>query len=393
MYESNNQNIDSAIFSSIGAAWQWAIDNASLHPKWIEETAADLGLSELSLIEIYKRLLDQGKPAAEIREELKAQAAQVAESDKEEYSKITAGYNLQSFRDEIAKAADEERCSTGFKNLDEALDGGLYRGLYIIGAVPSLGKTTFVLQIADQIAKQGKDVLIVSLEMDRAELTAKSLSRISFELVRKCDKKGMAKTARDILDGSRQKNFIAEEIALLDQSFDLYGQFADHVYIIEGRGNFTVNEIRAAVEKHVSITGNAPVVIIDYIQKISALNLNASDKTSMDLAVKELFWTARDFNLPVIGISSFNRAKYTGRPDMSAFKESGSIEYDADVLLAMNLKGSAADGYNDQAAKQKDPREVEISVLKNRLASVGKVLKYDYYAAYNSFIEDGVVNS
>ncbi|MCL2355466.1 MAG: DnaB helicase C-terminal domain-containing protein, partial [Oscillospiraceae bacterium] len=64
---------------------------------------------------------------------------------------------------------------TGFKNLDDALDGGLREGLYVLGAVPSLGKTTFALQIADYIAKQGRDVLIYSLEMTKIRLTARSI--------------------------------------------------------------------------------------------------------------------------------------------------------------------------------------------------------------------------
>ena len=56
--------------------------------------------------------------------------------------------------------------------LDRALDGGLYEGLYIVGAISSLGKTTLVTQIGDQIASGGQDVLVFSLEMARAELMA-----------------------------------------------------------------------------------------------------------------------------------------------------------------------------------------------------------------------------
>jgi replicative DNA helicase len=59
------------------------------------------------------------------------------------------------------------------------LDDGLYEGLYIVGAMSSLGKTTFVTQIGDQIANNGTDVLIFSLEMSRYELMAKSISRLT----------------------------------------------------------------------------------------------------------------------------------------------------------------------------------------------------------------------
>ena len=72
--------------------------------------------------------------------------------------------------------------STGFENLDRLLDGGLYPGLYIIGAISSLGKTTFCIQMMDNIAKQGHDVIFFSLEMAAEELIAKAISRFTMRL-------------------------------------------------------------------------------------------------------------------------------------------------------------------------------------------------------------------
>ena len=73
--------------------------------------------------------------------------------------------------------------ATGFTELDRKLDGGFLGGnLIVLGAISSLGKTTFALQIADQIAAQKKDVLIFSLEMSKNELNAKSISRNGFKL-------------------------------------------------------------------------------------------------------------------------------------------------------------------------------------------------------------------
>lgn len=92
---------------------------------------------------------------------------------------------IDSFKRHIAETANIKPISTGFKNLDNILGGGLYAGLYIIGAVSSLGKTTFSLQIADQIATSGTDVLIFSLEMATNELIAKSVSRLTYKRHRK----------------------------------------------------------------------------------------------------------------------------------------------------------------------------------------------------------------
>jgi len=74
-------------------------------------------------------------------------------------------------------ATEPELISTGFNTLDVALDGGLFEGLYVIGAISSLGKTTLAIQIADYLASQGRDVLYISLEMSRYEIMAKSISR------------------------------------------------------------------------------------------------------------------------------------------------------------------------------------------------------------------------
>ena len=103
--------------------------------------------------------------------------------------------NIESKKDVIC---------TNFNDFDNALDGGLYSGLYFIGAISSLGKTTFCLQIADQIARQKQDVLIFSLEMARDELMAKSVSRLTFINAQKQNLSSKnAKSVRGILDGRR----------------------------------------------------------------------------------------------------------------------------------------------------------------------------------------------
>lgn len=84
--------------------------------------------------------------------------------------KNSAASHLQDFVNGIVESVNTPATSTGFPKLDATLDGGLYSGLYTIGAISSLGKTSLMLQIADNIAVSGKDVLIISLEMARSEL-------------------------------------------------------------------------------------------------------------------------------------------------------------------------------------------------------------------------------
>ena len=104
---------------------------------------------------------------------------------------------------------------TGFNNLDTLLMGGVYPGLYVVGAISSLGKTTFVLQLAETFAKQGKQVLFVSLEMSRLEIVSKMISRHTFL---NADKWNKAKATYKILNGRFEKEFTEEEKDLITRS-------------------------------------------------------------------------------------------------------------------------------------------------------------------------------
>ena len=115
-----------------------------------------------------------------------------------------------------------------FPSLDKALDGGLYEGLYVLGAVSSLGKTAFCMQLADQLAKQGRHVLIFSLEMSAFELMARSVSRETF-LADGSRRKQLAKTVRGVLDGRRYVKYSREERRHLEEAKRRYASYAGAV--------------------------------------------------------------------------------------------------------------------------------------------------------------------
>lgn len=312
--------------------------------------------------------------------------AEEAEKERqiENYLSQSTAHHIQSFINGIAQSVDTPYIPTGFNNFDSILEGGLYEGLYIIGAISSLGKTTFILQIADQIAQQGQDVLIFSLEMARAELMAKSISRITFELSK--DPRN-AKTTRGITTGKRYPNYNDKEKELIKTSIKAYGEYAKHIFINEGMGDIGALQIREATKKHISITGNKPIIIIDYLQLIAPYDMRATDKQNTDKAVMELKRISRDYKIPVIGISSFNRQNYNQPVSMEAFKESGAIEYSSDVLLGLQAKGAGSKEFDIDEAKRKDPREIELKILKNRNGATGSIINYDYYPLFNCFKE------
>lgn len=311
-----------------------------------------------------------------------------SEQIKNEYIENSNKNYLQHFINGIGQAANTEYTETGFKKLDEILDGGLYEGLYFVGAVSSLGKTTLIIQMADQIAKAGTDVLIFSLEMSRNEIIAKSISR---ETMLYCldsgDPINYAKTTRGITTARRWKNYCEEEKKVIFESMENYGKYAENIYIFEGVGDIGVKEIKETIEKHIEITGKRPIVIIDYIQILAPIDIRATDKQNVDKIVLELKRISRDLKLTVLGISSVNRSKYNEKISMEAFKESGSIEYGSDVLIGLQFKGAGESNFDTMAAKRKDPREIELVILKSRNGATGNKINMEFYPLFNYFKE------
>lgn len=326
------------------------------------------------------------KQAVEEAEHIQDEAEQ---AQREAYLNTSTAYYLQSFIDGIADSVNTPYIPTGFKKLDAVLDGGLYEGLYIVGAISSLGKTTLITQITDQIAQAGQDVLIFSLEMARTEIMAKSISRHTLQQV--LNNGGdirNAKTTRGITTGKRYESYSKAERELINGAIVAYSQYANHIYISEGIGDIGAEQIRETVKQHILFTGNTPVVVIDYLQILAPYSERATDKQNTDKAVMELKRISRDYKTPVIGISSFNRANYSVAVSMEAFKESGAIEYSSDVLLGLQLKGAGEKNFDANEAKKKSPREIELVILKNRNGSTGDKLGYKYYPLFNYFEEE-----
>ena len=312
------------------------------------------------------------------------------EAEREKYLQTNTAAHIQAFLNGIADSVDTPFIPTGISSLDKILDGGLYEGLYVVGAISSLGKTTLVCQIADQIAQGGHDVLIFSLEMARHEIMAKSISRHTLlDVLQNSGNMRDAKTTRGITTGVRYLDYSQAEKALIQRAVTEYASYAQNIYIHEGIGDIGVAEIRDTVQRHITFTGKTPVVVIDYVQILAPADIRATDKQNTDKAVLELKRISRDFKTPVIGISSLNRASYKESISMEAFKESGSLEYGSDVLIGLQLKGAGGKNFNANEAKQKNPREIELVILKNRNGSTGNKIELEYYPLFNYFTEPG----
>lgn len=284
---------------------------------------------------------------------------------------------------------------TGFESLDKALGGGFSSRLYVLGAGSSLGKTTLAAQMADQIAASGKPVLFVTIEQSGREIVVKSLSRIMTGL-------GASTTADELEDREKRGQWDDEKLSKFDMARTMYYQIAENLHMMQGSGQPTANDIRVAVERISADTGKPPVVFVDYLQLLTSENEWDDDKRTTDRNITALKQIARDLEAPVFVISSLNRSGYNSTVGMGSFKESGGIEYGADVLMGLQPRGiknvisrealeskkqSKAAEIIDESKKQ-SVRPVELVILKNRMGTVPREpIPFTFYPAYSTLTE------
>ena len=314
------------------------------------------------------------------------------EKKKREWEKDKVINYLPEFVRNIEEQTTNNCTPTGFKHLDNILDGGLYPGLYTIGAISSLGKTNFILQMSDQIAQAGNQVLYFSLEMSKAELIARSISRLSYQ---ETNINRLPKTTREILKFKNYEYYTEEQKAYINKMIHYYGNFAGNININEGIGNIGTEFIGNKIKEYIYFKGKAPVVFIDYLQLLAL----APQETVVDIRqitdknILELKRLSRDYNTPIVVVSSFNRDNYSKTANMGAFKESGAIEYSSDVLISLEYKvGKSKKKGQDiidlakEEYKEKGHNEILLKVLKNR-NGIRDNADYTMNGAYSIFTE------
>ena len=267
-----------------------------------------------------------------------------------------------------------EPMPTGIRSLDGVLGGGLQPGLYALGAVSSLGKTTLSVQIADTLAETGHTVLFVTIEQSAREIVSKSISR----LVR--TESGRTITPQEMTNPNRRGMWGELQETSFLSALDAYSaRIAPNLRILEGTKQPSVTDVRAVASMMAEHDGRAPVVMIDYLQLLAAPGERDTDKQATDKNVMALRQMARDLKTPVWVISSLNRASYSEGVTLDAWKESGAIEYGSDVLLGLQPRGMAEKLDDAKESRQKREaakilrenkagfvRECELVVLKNR---------------------------
>ena len=264
---------------------------------------------------------------------------------------------------------------SGFDNLDAAQF--FSPGLYVIGATPAAGKTTFCWQLLEQLARRGESCIFCSYEMSQLELFSKSLARELFNRVPSTNL-----TAADIRRGAHSS-----------QLANIINDFSNsklNLSILELQDE-SIDELLSLLKPFCSDKAKAPVICLDYLQIVPSSK--ESTKLGVDDSVRKLKKFQRDTNSTFIVISSFNRDNYSKSVSFESFKESGNIEYTADVVWALQLFGiNSINSFNisdarkkiDKAKKQQ-PRHIQLKCLKNRQGTNYDCF-FNYFSAHDCFI-------
>jgi len=263
-------------------------------------------------------------------------------------------YAFRSIWDRIAE--QRHAAPTGLGSLDEALGGGLQpKRLFVVLGGPGSGKTTLINQIAERVAYGGRPVVYLTTEDPMSTLLAKSISRIG-----RIDY-GAALQGREservAIDGTLRE--LAER------------RSAERLLYIEGNGA-DLDELASVAQRHFARfadeaqDGGPGVLVVDYLQRVARAQLKAMRSGVRDLReavtvlTEDLRDLARELNCVVIAVASQTRASGYGNANaLSSAKESGDIEYTADVLMSL------AKDEQRQAPLRCEARS--LSLAKNRL--------------------------
>lgn len=284
---------------------------------------------------------------------------------------------------------------TGFNELDLKL-GGLYSGLYILGATSGLGKTTFIHQLAEQLIENDTsnlfgDVLYFSLEQSKIELISKTFSRIIN--VNNDNNLKFPVTSLDLRKGLFEKERLNANNIYIQKNYK-------RLKIIDVKhSNVTLSFLKEYVDKHIKNSKIKPVIIIDYLQILeNDLSNRNNSRDLIDNCIIELKKLSLKHSIIIIAISSLNRLNYLSPIDFESFKESGNIEYTADVVLGLQLKILNDFEFNKNSniitkrnlllkAKADIPRKLELVCLKNRFGISNYSTDFNYYPNIDFFEE------
>jgi replicative DNA helicase len=312
---------------------------------------------------------NDGRTVSELVDEAERRVFEIAEGSRKGSGFIALRDELGSVIDRLDMLHNSEGkltgVSTGFEKLDE-MTGGLQAGdLVVIAGRPSMGKTTFAINIAENAAFGAKvKVAVFSMEMSREQLAFRMISSLGS------------------VDQSRLRRgpYQDEDWARINSAI---GQMRDASIFIDDAGALTPTEVRARARRLKREHGLG-LIVIDYLQLMQVAGTKENRATEISEISRSLKALAKELSVPVIALSQLNRSveqRVDKKPVMSDLRESGAIEQDADLIMMI---------YREEVYDPNSTRKgiADIIITKQRngpvgeiqLTFVGKYTRFENYA-------------
>lgn len=355
--------------------------------------------------EIIKLLKEQGKQEPDIESFLET----YVNLDKSKIDDEETFFNtIKDFGEPI---------STGFKCLDGLLQGGLRTGIYIINGTSGIGKSSFSLQLAENLASNNNPVLYYALEMSKEELISKVVSRNTFK---KDDTKELPNNVADdrtesieILDGKYiRENDIAKTELIKSAYTRFKNKVKDNLFIIDNLDSLDKDKLEQSITITKLKKGSYPIVIIDYLQFLGIMNQNdkQTPRDIIDNLIAKIKRLVVKYKLKVILLSSVARSQYEKVASLGSGKESGGIEYTGNVVMHIEpdfiktyikkkkqdstteyetiRQGAFIEHYNENKGRYIPIGfdGIDLKVLKARIGRKGTI-NLEFYGAYSHFEE------
>jgi len=245
--------------------------------------------------------------------------------------------------------------ASGFCDLDSLTQGFQKSDLIILAGRPSMGKTAFVLNIAENVLKKYKiPILFFSLEMSKEQLIYRLLS----------NETGISQTRLKI------GNLYKEDWHELRKSIQNYSRLP---FFIDDKANLTTQDIRSKLKQILFEQNKVGLIIIDYLQLLINSKLKTENRVQeLSQITRSLKNLAKEFQIPIITLSQLSRNvenRINKRPVLSDLRESGSIEQDADLVLMLYRENY----YNSISEKNEKITPAELIIAKHRNGPLGMV--------------------
>lgn len=285
-----------------------------------------------------------------------------AEKKEKRTMESTVKQVLETFEQLIAGKGQASGMSTGYKKIDEMSNGLKAGEMFIIAARPSMGKTSFAMNLVEHMClDQGKPAMVFSLEMSSAQLVERLLfARARF--AKSNISKGFTPTKSDLMNVKKA----AETIK-------------DCQLFIDDTPSISINELRAKARRKKK-ESDIQVIAIDYLQLMRSNSKQAQNSREREVAeisagLKAL---AKELEIPIIVLAQLNRGPESrvgnqgggGKPRMSDLRESGSIEQDADMVGLLYRSAYYADNQED---RDNEEGKAVLVIAKNRNGPTGEV--------------------